>query len=430
MPEDRLNYHCSEIQDLMGRIPGWTIRWGLFVISLIFVGVCIACYFIKYPQVVTTQVQLTSYNPPVDLIARTSNKIARLFVSNGDSIQADASILVMESKASYEDIMEIDKDILNFTGEWEELVQNEKVYRNYKLGDIQNYFLQYQKKCAAFRNYLQTSLLKKKKAILEVQIAKQTELFYQQGEQLKLLAEEFQLLLKNYARDSLMLNVGGMAQAEYEKSTQAILQKKSALIGFRANMISTETSVLALKENLVEVEIQMETEINGYHIELNELREQLKSQIDSWKNDYLIVSPIAGEVSISKFWSEHQNITASEKVATVVPFEDRYIIGKAYVPFSGYAKISAGQKVNVRLDSYPYMEYGFIIGTVNSVSPVPEQEGYAIEIIFPDQLISSYGKKLDFIHQMTGSADIITRDMRLAEQFIQPVRAVWDQIRP
>lgn len=430
MPENHnIEFHSNEIQDIMSKIPGWIIRWGLIVIAIIFLGIAVACYFIKYPQIVITQLQFTSYNPPVELIAKTSNKIARLFVSNGDTVTANTDIMLLRNSASYEDVKILEQDLLLPNKEWEELVYDVRIYRNYKLGDIQNDFLQYQKRCAVFKSYLETSLLMKKRKLLEVQICKQEELLKYQKEQLQLLIDEFNLTLKNHERDSIMLSIGGLSKVDFERSIQSILQKKSSILGFKSNITSTETSILSLKENLIEIDIQSRSEFQNYYLELNELKQQLKLQIERWKELYLVTSPITGEISISKFWSENQNVIAEDKVATIIPFEGRYIIGKAFVPHSEYAKVEEGQKVNVKLASYPYMEFGFIVGTVKSISPIPEQSGYAVEVLFQNELVSSYGKKLNFIHQMTGTAEIVTKDARLIEQFIQPLRAVLDNLK-
>lgn len=429
MPENRLDYHSSEIQDIMGKIPGWTLRWGLIIITAIFIGVCTACYFIKYPQIVPTTIELTSYNPPVELMSHSTGKIAKLFVANGDIVVKNANILVLESTAYYDDVMAVNDKFVNNSQEWEQFVSDDELYKSRRLGDIQTIFLQFQKRCAAFKTYLKTALLEKKRELLKIQITKQIELLNNQNKQKNLMIQDYDLSVKDFRRDSTMVTVDGLSIADYEKRKQGILQKESSLIGFKSSIHSTEVTILSLKENMVEVDIQLETELQNFYVDMNELRQQLKTQIERWKNDYLVTSPIVGEVLLTKFWSENQNITTSDKVATILPQDSAMILGRAFVPYSGYAKVKEGQEVNVKLDSYPYMEYGSIKGVVKSVSPVPEKDGYAVEIAFPEGLNSSYGKSLEYAHQMTGTADIITKDMRLIEQFIQPMRAIWDKLK-
>ena len=41
-------------------------------------------------------------------------------------------------------------------------------------------------------------------------------------------------------------------------------------------------------------------------------------------------------------------------------------IAKIKIPLEGAGKVQSGQRVNIRLDGYPYLEYGFLTGKVVS----------------------------------------------------------------
>ena len=85
-------------------------------------------------------------------------------------------------------------------------------------------------------------------------------------------------------------------------------------------------------------------------------------------------------------------------------------------------------KVNVKLNGFPYMEFGILRGVVRTISAVPDgTQGYIVTVAFPDALRTSYKKELPLIHGMDGTAEIITKEMRLIEHFIQPVRALYDK---
>jgi HlyD family secretion protein len=47
-----------------------------------------------------------------------------------------------------------------------------------------------------------------------------------------------------------------------------------------------------------------------------------------------------------------------------------------------------------------------------------------LEVEFPASLVTNYGKKLTFCQEMTGSAEIITEDLRLLDKFLNPIKAV------
>ncbi len=44
------------------------------------------------------------------------------------------------------------------------------------------------------------------------------------------------------------------------------------------------------------------------------------------------------------------------------------------LPAEGAGKVEPGQKVNIRLDNYPYMEYGMLEGVISHISEIPDEE--------------------------------------------------------
>ena len=89
---------------------------------------------------------------------------------------------------------------------------------------------------------------------------------------------------------------------------------------------------------------------------------------------------------------------------------------------SDQVKSRPGQKVNIKLSGYPYLEYGMVRGVVKSKSLVPSGDAYIIEIDLPDGLTTLYGMKLDFTQNMQGTAEIITEDIRLLQKIVNPFR--------
>ena len=55
---------------------------------------------------------------------------------------------------------------------------------------------------------------------------------------------------------------------------------------------------------------------------------------------------------------------------TVTVSEDGTLTGEAMVPSPGFGKVQVGQKVNVRLECYPYMEYGVLVGEILSFQKI------------------------------------------------------------
>ena len=109
---------------------------------------------------------------------------------------------------------------------------------------------------------------------------------------------------------------------------------------------------------------------------------------------------------------------------TIVPKQEK-LYGQVILPALGAGKVKIGQEVIVKLEDYPYLEYGSVKGKVSSISLTTnaiktaqgEAETYLVTISFPDELKTNYGTKLDVKYEVKGSADIITNDRRLIQRF-------------
>ncbi|OUO37445.1 hypothetical protein B5F83_04250 [Muribaculum sp. An289] len=182
----------------------------------------------------------------------------------------------------------------------------------------------------------------------------------------------------------------------------------------------------------MELSIQEDDDILGYEQEIAVCLERMKAQIDSWKLSYLLTSPIDGHVSFVRKWDEGQFIGAGESFLTVVPADSSMAVGIVNIPQASFGKVAVGQKVNVCLNGYPYMEYGMLVGEIGYLSSVPDEASgsqaepqYTAEIVFPDGFITTYGKELRLIQKMDGTAEIITEDRRLIMRFIEPIVALF-----
>lgn len=126
----------------------------------------------------------------------------------------------------------------------------------------------------------------------------------------------------------------------------------------------------------------------------------------------------------TKFRSKNQNITVGEKVVTIIPSGDKNIFGRLLLPVQGAGKVKVGQHVNIKLANYPYMEFGQLEGVITNISSVPSGGFYYVKVNFPNGMTTSYGMKIPFSQNLQGSAEIITKDIRLFYRMLQPVKFI------
>ena len=152
--------------------------------------------------------------------------------------------------------------------------------------------------------------------------------------------------------------------------------------------------------------------------------EELVNAISSWELNYCLFTPIEGQVTFTKYWNENQFVTSGEEVFTVVPGKQKTLMGRASLPVNRSGKVRVGQRVIVRFANYPDQEFGIVNGRVSTISLVPTEDNYMVEIAFPDGLTTNYGKNLPVSHEMKATAEIVTDDLRLIERFFQPLKKI------
>jgi len=144
----------------------------------------------------------------------------------------------------------------------------------------------------------------------------------------------------------------------------------------------------------------------------------LKLAIKKWENQYVLKSNINGKVSFLNNWRVNQTLSQGDLIFTIIPSKNSAFIAKVKSPTQNFGKIKIGQTVNISLEIYPETEFGTLQGTINYISPLPNQEGlYLMDVALPETLVTSYNKTFEFRQEMSGMAEIVTEDLRLIERF-------------
>jgi len=298
---------------------------------------------------------------------------------------------------------------------------------------LQNSFSDFQNRCRDYRHYLAVDNIARKKQLLSRQIAKNREYYAKLERQRRLLIKDLDYGRRMLERDSLLLAEAVISSADFETTAQNYLSKQNSKAGFDASLTATELQIIQAEQQIIELTIQQENEIAEYERSLTQSYQQLTAQIAQWKQQYVLEAPAAGRVTLMNYWSKNQHVAVGDKIASIVADGTTEVIGRLQISSAGFGKVKNGQTVNVKLNGYPYMEFGVLRGRIRSLSPVPEQvqtaNGTAIvylaEVIFPEGMTTTYKRELPMIQQMDGTAEIITDDMRLIERFVQPVVSLF-----
>ena len=414
----------EEVQEVMGQIPAWIVRWGITLLFIVVLALLVGSYFFKYPDVITTEMTLTSRHPVAQIVARTSGKISKLYVVDGEKVKPDALLAIVQNPASTEDAYRLKGILLEHQGEPDRLSGLLLGKEEFVLGEMQSAYVGVLSSLHEYRNYRELDYYPKKIAAIRDQIDKYSVYYRNQQRQQQVVKEQYGIACKQYERDSSLFSRQVISPFEYETAKNALLQNRYSLEGANAALENMKIQIGQLEESLLDMQLQQAEKESLLLHNYRTAVEELLNVIGSWELNYCLRSPIEGRVTFTKYWNENQFVTSGEDVFSVVPEEEERLIGRALLPVQRSGKVKLTQRVIVRFANFPDQEFGIVNGTVSAISMVPAEDNYMVEIAFPDGLTTNYGKLLPVSHEMKATAEIVTDDLRLIERFFQPLKKI------
>jgi HlyD family secretion protein len=395
---------------------------------------------------------------PVQLVARATGKLDTLFVVDNEIVEEGQYLAVIESTENFEDVLMLKMMLADFNPYAPDFAVSERYviaseakqsrdncfsmlslfFQHRVHGEPQSFTekpsfggqggFQFIKSLEDYDYFIKADYHNQKIAALRRQIALQQQLQQRTRKQCELSREQLATQGRLFAADSTLYSKGAIALVEYENAKNTFLQVQQAYQTALSSIDNIQLTITQYEQNIFDLQQQGEEKRKELLLSLSGAYEALQSQINQWELQYTFKSARSGKVSMTKQWQKNQHINVGELFLNIVPEETAQITGKIMLPAQGAGKVKVGQAVNVKFDGYPYMEFGMVKGKVKNISlvPVTNQQGKftMVEVEFPDNLTTNYGKTLDFSQEMSGVAEIITEDMRLIERFFNPIKSL------
>ena len=387
---------------------------------LVFVLFILFSWLIRYPDTIPAQVEITTTNPPVTLVTKITGRINSFFVKEKDKVTVGQLVAVMETTASIKEV-ELLKQTIDTIKSPEQLSYRLLPLFS-ELGELQGFYATFLKSLSDLNSYVNNDFYGSKIASLTDEINKTQEYISRLSVKERLYSENKLIEEKKYKRDSSLFAGNVIPESDLERSHQSLLRVNMELQQARLDHSAKSIEMAEKRQSLQDNKITRVQEKEKLISMLRESFLNLKAQIDLWRNTYLLVSPIEGIASFTKFWSANQSVVKDEPVVSIVPLEPGKFLGRINLKMERSGKVKTGMAVNIKLSGFPYLQYGMVRGIVKSKSLVPSGDAYVIEIELPDGLKTLYGTNLEFTQNMQGTAEIITEKIRLLQKIVNPFR--------
>tara|TARA_Y100000589_G_C27179637_1_gene640199 strand:- start:151 stop:1446 length:1296 start_codon:yes stop_codon:yes gene_type:complete len=425
--ENNILLKSEEFQEIIGQAPAKIIRWGISVFFAIVVLILIVCSFVPYPDSLNGEITLITENPPVEIVAKSATEISYLKVKNNQKVKRGEFLGMLKNSASLEDIKYLKNQIQTEYYTWSKSKCEELDFssKNLKLGSVTD---SYNNFIVAFSKYLDfnaNNFEHKKIEIKKIEIQKSEKLVSQYKNQELLKLQEYNLNKKQFQRDSMIFLKNMMSQSEFEKKKSFLINTKQRFQDAKILLAKEELNVIILRESLLAEEFNLVEKKNNLKRKLEVTYDFLKEKIREWESAFILTAPVTGKVVFTKIWSENRFVNFGEKIMTIIPIKSGEIEGHIEMQQNNIGELKLGERVNVKLKHFPYMEHGLVYGEVSSISSTAEENLFIVKVSFPSMLKSSYNKTLKFSQGMTGSAEILTEEISLLFHFIKPIKSLF-----
>lgn len=416
----------EEVQEIMGRMPSWIVRRGITLIGILVLVIIVGAYFFRYPDVIPARVTVSSANPPVKLIARSSVPITAILVKNDEEVQKDQLLCILNNSADYYDLQRLLPVVrlLDSTLDLTAAAMASDIPSGIRAGELQAVYLELQQAVHDFHFFKGQDMYGKTVSSLQEQIRYNNQLNRELGSRDRMLREQLDLQHRRFAADSSLVSSKVISRAEYEESRKRMLDQQMNTENNRSTIIQNNLQQTAYEKSITDAVLQQRNEQNALLLKIKDAAGRLLAQYAQWEQSYILRSPVAGKVTFFRFWKENQFVQAGEAVMVVTPPTQTYVArGEIGIERSG--KIEPGQQVLIKLASYPFEEYGMLRGTVAARSDVAMDSIFAIDIRLENGLRTNAGKVIPTQPQLFGVGEIMTEDKSILQRLFEKVYGKW-----
>lgn len=428
-----IEIRSDEVQEILSHTPNWMIRWGITSIFFLILILISISYFVKYPDVIAGQIVLSTEIPPVKLVSKTNGQLTKIYAKNGEEVKENDFIADIESPLTDSAVSYL-KQLVFSTQSALNNSENSKIDFENKLvfGEIQTEFGQLKKTYNEYYQFISDSYRKKKINTLKKQITYYDRLAVISNRQLKLTEQDLKNGEEKFQSEQNLYDKGVISKMEFFEKQTALNQNKQQVENLKKSYVQNQITISDLKKQLVDLKYETSEKERTLKESIEISCNNIQNYLNTWKQNYRITSPFSGTISYLTTLNENQFVKAGTNLFAIIPDNNEYI-GTIQISSQGYGKVKVGQTVHIKLDNFPYNEFGQLKGEVKEISLIPNTIGeqkqsiYLAKVRLTNGLTTTYKKELEFKPEMGGTAEIITEDLRLIERIFNQFRKIMDK---
>ena len=413
--------HSEELDNIISTQPHWFIRMGTGLFLVLLVALLALSWLIKFPTVVKCNLTMTSVNAPKSVLVKTPSRLNALLVHEQQHVRKGQVLAFLENAADNAQVLRLDAHLDSLarrTAAASLRTMSKPAYFPAQLGELQAKYQVFAQAYSALYSLRAGGFFAKKERLLNAELATlrkgQNNLTQQAG----LYQSDWKLAHNELLAQQVLARKGVIATSELRREQSRELAKQLPVKQAESARLQNLSAQRAKEQELLDLAKLEQEQTDTYGQSLNTLR----SAIDEWKTKYVLVAPDSGRVNFSGSLEANQAVQANQELFFISKPSVAYY-GEMMVPQQNLGKVKVGQRVLIKLDGYPFNEFGLVNGRIAQLSEIPTaQNAFLAKVALPDGLLTTYGKKIVFRNRISAQADILTEDTRLLERILYQIR--------
>lgn len=417
--------NSEEIKEIISDVPGWLVRWGLSCLLGIVILLIAISSFISTPDIINGKIIIESSSHPESIIPIVSGKIVKLFVKENSKVDSGQILGLLESTANHSDVLKISDEVDQFY-KWLQTKDYGRfpainINENRHMGELQPSFQEFYNSYINFTEFLKNGLYERKEKFLTKELIDLKSLKRQLEGQLEIEKQDYVLHEKEFNAYDLLYNKKLLSTTEHGKEKSKLLNKKIPIENTKSSII-TNSSLIANKEGEI---LELKTKILEEKTLFFSIVNRFKSEIDSWKRKYILKANQSGIIAFSKLVYAGQWVTENVPIFYVTSEKSKDLFARIYLNQNSIGKIKMDQKVFIKINAYPYREFGQVVGEISYLPIIAERDSvYSALIRFKNTGRTTFNKKIELKFGLTGEGIIVTKDERMITKVFNNVNSL------
>ncbi|GHT13782.1 hypothetical protein FACS189432_02830 [Bacteroidia bacterium] len=360
----QIELHNREITDLLGDAPVWLIHTGSYLLYGILSLLILGAAFISYPDVVKGTALIEDLANVDYVKANSSGQIETLFVEDNSMVKRGDTIGLIENPARLNDVNRFCRVLANVERYY--MTGNTNLLRVFPfdliMGDMSG----------AYETFTQ--------------------------------AVKHCLIYDDY---------------HYYPQRKAFLQKEMDIL--KKDPDKNELSILKVERELFELSVSHKRDVEKNKEQLEVAYENMVNSIRSWEAQYLIRSRSEGRVVLGEVRTLTRMVNKGDTICSIIGSNSENFVARMQLEQEQIAGIETGNPVNINLMKFPSHTYGHLTGEITSISFIPYNKMYMVDINLPDKLMTTTRKEIKYELGLRGEAEIVTSSRSVLSRIFTPI---------